>query len=70
MDFKMINGICRWFSDSKGYGFVESGGIDYFIHFKEINMDGYKSLKEGDKVSFEPSQSPKGVVATQLTVNP
>ncbi len=64
----MINGVVRWFNDQKGYGFVESGGKDYFIYFKEIKMDGFKSLKEGDKVSFEPSQSPKGVVATQLVV--
>ena len=68
MDFKMMNGVVRFFSDGKVYGFVESGGKDYFIHFKEIKMDGYKSLKEGDKVSFEPSQSPKGVVATNLVV--
>ena len=41
-----MNGVVRWFSDGKGYGFVESGGKDYFIHFKEIKMDAYKSLKE------------------------
>ena len=64
----MINGTVRWFNDSKGFGFVEADGKDYFIHFKEINMDGYKSIKEGDKVSFEPSTSPKGVIATKLVL--
>jgi len=62
----MINGIVKWFSDKKGFGFVEAGGKDYFIHFKEIQADGFKSLKEGDQVRFDPSQSPKGTVATQL----
>lgn len=63
-----MNGTVRWFNSQKGYGFVESEGKDYFIHFKEINMPGYKSIKEGDKVSFEPSMSPKGIVATKLVV--
>jgi len=62
----MINGIVKWFSDKKGFGFVEAGCKDYFIHFKEIQADGFKSLKEGDQVRFDPSQSPKGTVATQL----
>ena len=68
MDFKMINGVVKWFNDSKGFGFVSANGKDYFIHFKEINMEGFKSLKEGNRVSFEPSQSPKGAVATRLTI--
>ncbi len=62
----MINGVVKWFSDQKGFGFVAAGGKDYFIHFKEIQADGFKSLKEGDKVRFEPSTSPKGPIATQL----
>lgn len=62
----MINGTVKWFSEPKGYGFVESQGTEYFIHFKEIKMDGYKTLKEGEAVSFEPSRSPKGLVATNL----
>lgn len=62
----MQNGIVKWFSDAKGYGFVACGGTDYFIHFKEIQADGFKSLKEGDKVRFVPSQSPKGPIATQV----
>ena len=62
----MINGVVKWFNDQKGFGFVASGGKDYFIHFKEIQSDGFKSLKEGDKVCFEPSVSPKGLVAKSL----
>lgn len=62
----MINGVVKWFNDQKGFGFVQSSGKDYFIHYKEIHMQGFKSLKEGDKVGFEPSVSPKGPVATKL----
>jgi CspA family cold shock protein len=65
----MINGTVKWFNDQKGYGFVESSGKDYFIHFKEINMSGFKSLKEGDKVCFEPTQSSKGPMATKLILD-
>jgi CspA family cold shock protein len=62
----MQNGVVKWFSDAKGFGFVSSQGKDYFIHFKEIQSEGFKSLKEGDQVRFTPTQSPKGPVATQL----
>lgn len=61
-------GIVKWFNDQKGFGFVTSADKDYFIHFKEIQSEGYKSLKEGDKVSFVPSTSPKGPLATQVVV--
>lgn len=67
MDIKMQNGLVKWFSDAKGFGFIVSEGKDYFIHYKEILADGFKTLKEGDKVRFIASQSPKGPVATQLT---
>ncbi len=62
----MLNGIVRWFSDAKGFGFVQSGDKDYFIHYKEIQGDGFKSLKTGDKVRFTPVESPKGPVASLL----
>lgn len=62
----MINGVVKWFNDQKGFGFVAAQGKDYFIHYKEIQTEGFKSLKEGDQVRFEPSQSPKGPVASQL----
>ena len=64
----MINGIVKWFNDQKGFGFVEAGGKDYFLHFKEIQADGFKSVKQGDKVAFEPSTSPKGPVAKSVMV--
>ena len=62
----MQNGVVKWFSDQKGFGFVESQGKDYFIHFKEIQGEGFKSLKQGEKVNFMPSSSPRGPLATQL----
>ncbi len=62
----MIQGVVKWFSDEKGFGFVAAEGKEYFIHFKEIKGEGFKSLKAGDKVCFEPSSSPRGFVATSL----
>lgn len=62
----MKNGVVKWFNDAKGFGFVESDGKDYFVHFKEIQCDGFKSLKQGDQVRFVPSQSPKGLLATHV----
>lgn len=70
MDIKMVNGIVKWFNDQKGYGFVASEGKDYFIHYKDINKPGFKSLKEGEKVLFEPAITPKGPVATLLSTVP
>jgi CspA family cold shock protein len=64
----MRNGTVKWFNDGKGYGFIESEGSDFFVHFKEIQGSGFKSLKEGDKVSFETAQSPKGPVAKNVQV--
>lgn len=64
----MQNGIVKWFNDGKGFGFISSNGNDFFVHFKEIQGQGFKSLKEGDRVSFEPGQSPKGPVAKNVTV--
>ncbi len=68
-DKLMINGRVKWFNDARGYGFIESKGEDYFVYFKDIVKDGYKTLKDGDKVLFEPSSSPKGLVAKSVTVN-
>ncbi len=61
-------GLVKWFSDQKGFGFIASGGKEYFIHYKEIKKEGFKSLKQGDTVRFTPSRSPKGLVATELFV--
>lgn len=62
----MIQGVVKWFNDQKGFGFIESMGKDYFIHFKEIKSQGFKTLAEGEKVSFEPATSDKGLVAKNL----
>ena len=65
----MQQGTVKWFNDEKGFGFIESSGKDYFVHYKEIQRDGFKSLKEKDRVSFEPGTGAKGPVAknVQLT---
>ncbi|MFM8866217.1 MAG: cold-shock protein, partial [Limnohabitans sp.] len=58
----MPSGTVKWFNDAKGFGFIEpdGGGPDAFAHFSAIQMEGYKSLKEGARVSFELTQGPKG----------
>lgn len=62
----MINGRVKWFSDSKGYGFIEAQGKDYFLHFKELQMEGFKTVKEGDKVRFTEDLSPRGPSARNV----
>jgi len=55
------NGTVKWFSSEKGFGFItsEDGNYDVFVHFSAIQSEGYKSLNEGDKVTFETEQDPK-----------
>lgn len=65
----MQNGIVKWFNDGKGFGFIASNGSDFFVHFKEIQCQGFKSLKEGDRVTFEPGDSPKGPVAKNVQID-
>ena len=66
----MINGIVKWFNDSKGYGFIqqEDGGPDVFVHHSAINATGFKSLKEGDRVTFTIEQGQKGPAAANVAV--
>lgn len=64
----MKNGIVKWFNDGKGFGFIAADNQDYFVHFKEIQGQGFKSLKEGDKVSFEAGSSPKGPIAKNVQI--
>jgi CspA family cold shock protein len=61
-------GIVKWFNESKGYGFItpDDGGKDLFVHFSAINSEGYKALQEGDRVSFEQQQGPKGPQAANV----
>ena len=65
----MATGTVKWFSDSKGYGFIthDEGGKDLFIHHSNIIGNGYKSLTEGAKVSFEEREGNKGVEAYDVT---
>jgi CspA family cold shock protein len=57
----MTTGTVKWFSDQKGYGFITpENGKDVFVHHSEIQGEGYKSLAEGQKVSFEVAEGPKG----------
>jgi cold shock protein len=64
----MATGTVKWFNDSKGYGFItpDGGGDDLFAHFSAINMQGFKTLKEGQKVSFEVTTGPKGKQASNI----
>jgi len=64
----MATGVVKWFNNAKGYGFVtpDEGDQDVFVHFSAITMDGYKTLKEGQKVQFDISEGPKGLHASNL----
>ncbi|MDY0131347.1 MAG: cold-shock protein [Desulforegulaceae bacterium] len=63
----MANGIVKWFNESKGYGFIEQeDGPDVFVHHTGINMDGFKTLSEGQKVVFDIAEGPKGKNAVNV----
>ena len=63
----MAEGTVKWFSNEKGYGFIErEGGEDVFVHFSAIQADGYKSLTEGQRVEFEVVQGQKGLQAANV----
>lgn len=64
----MATGTVKWFNDAKGYGFItpDDGGEDLFAHFSSIQMNGFKSLKEGQKVQFDVVQGPKGKQASNI----
>jgi len=65
----MSNGTVKWFNEGKGYGFIEGeDGRDVFVHFSAINADGFKTLSEGQSVTFDVTQGEKGPAAVNVTV--
>ncbi len=64
----MKNGEVKWFNEAKGYGFIVSGDVDYFVHYSEIQAQGFKTMREGDKVSFVPESGQKGNIAKNVMV--
>jgi CspA family cold shock protein len=65
---RMANGVVKWFNNSKGFGFItQDNGEDVFVHFSAITGDGFKSLNEGDKVTFEVVKGPKGLQAANVS---
>jgi CspA family cold shock protein len=67
--FEMAVGTVKWFNDAKGFGFItpDGGGADVFVHFSAIRAQGFRSLKEGQRVQFEVVQGPKGMQAAEVT---
>lgn len=66
----MATGTVKWFNETKGFGFItpEDGSKDVFVHFSAIQGDGFRTLAEGQTVTFDVENSPKGPQATQVTV--
>lgn len=63
----MANGTVKWFSDQKGFGFIEQeDGTDVFVHYSALQGDGFKSLREGDKVTFDVEEGKKGPAAANV----
>jgi len=64
----MQSGTVKWFNNAKGYGFIvpESGGEDVFVHYSTIDGSGFKTLKEGQVVHYEASESPRGIQTTRV----
>ncbi len=68
LEVHTMNGTVKWFNAEKGFGFITAeDGNDVFVHFSQINKDGYKTLEEGEAVTFEMAQGPKGPQAENVT---
>jgi CspA family cold shock protein len=67
----MATGTVKWFNDTKGYGFIspDDGGDDLFAHFSEIQAEGFKTLQDGQKVTFEVTQGKKGLQASNIRLS-
>ncbi|MGH8113884.1 MAG: cold-shock protein [Rhodanobacteraceae bacterium] len=65
----MAVGTVKWFNDAKGFGFItpDGGGADVFVHFSAVRAQGFRSLKEGQRVQFEIVQGPKGMQAAEVS---
>ena len=65
----MAVGTVKWFNDAKGFGFIEpeGGGADVFAHFSAIQMDGFRTMRQGSKVSFDVAEGPKGQLAQNIS---
>jgi CspA family cold shock protein len=68
----MVSGKIKWFNDQKGFGFIQdqATGKDVFVHFSVVDMQGFKSLKEGQTVTYEAENSDKGLKATKVVPQP
>jgi cold shock protein len=67
--YPMVKGTVKWFNDAKGFGFIRAEGHeeDIFVHYSSVQVDGFKTLAEGESVEFELAQGPKGLKAENVT---